>query len=283
MSPPRRVVESPSVASPQVVGCLAPVLVLPSSLLRRSELSDALLLHELAHLRRGDPWQRLAQSLTEAVFFFWPPLRWIHRELDAQRELACDAIALTFSSLPPERYGAGLLDVARSFRAAAGREVGLAAVSSPSRLARRIDMLTKLKPTLNPRTPWLGAALWALLAVALVPTARAGDDKKAAEGTLPKEAIREVIRTHNAEVRQCYEQGLESEPELAGRLVLKFTINQDGAVDSPEVAADSDFAHHAVGACVLEAMQSWSFPKPSGGGVVHVTYPFVLARQPPKP
>ena len=49
-----------------------------------------MLLHELAHLRRWDDWTKLAQRLAEAIFFFHPAIYWIARNLNLEREVACD-------------------------------------------------------------------------------------------------------------------------------------------------------------------------------------------------
>ena len=72
--PPRIRVTEESV-SPYVIGLMRPTLVVPIRLLEQIEpaAQEALLIHELAHLRRGDLLVRLAQNTVRAVFFFWPP------------------------------------------------------------------------------------------------------------------------------------------------------------------------------------------------------------------
>jgi len=59
--------------------------------------------------------------------------------------------------------------------------------------------------------------------------------KGTVKGSLSKEAIRRVIRQHLNEVRFCYEQGLSSQPDLAGRVTVAFLISPTGAVQSSSI------------------------------------------------
>jgi TonB family protein len=94
-------------------------------------------------------------------------------------------------------------------------------------------------------------------------------------GSLDKDIIRRIVRAHINEVRHCYNQGLQFDPDLSGRVAVKFTISAEGKVtESSEASGTLDDA--AVGECVVKAVKRWKFPKPRGGGVVTVTYPFVL-------
>lgn len=93
-------------------------------------------------------------------------------------------------------------------------------------------------------------------------------------GGLDKEIIRRVIRRHANEVRFCYEQALVKQPDLYGKVVVKFAIAPQGSV-STAVPADATVGYE-VGRCVSEAVRRMEFPKPLGGGVVMVSYPFVF-------
>jgi beta-lactamase regulating signal transducer with metallopeptidase domain len=81
---------------PALIGFFHPVVVVPRWVLE--ELSavelNQILLHELAHLRRGDGWTNLAQQLIKAVFFFHPAVWWIERKISLEREMACDDAVL---------------------------------------------------------------------------------------------------------------------------------------------------------------------------------------------
>ncbi len=100
--------------------------------------------------------------------------------------------------------------------------------------------------------------------------------KAAVKGSLDKDIIRRIVRAHINEVRYCYNQGLAKEPALEGRVAIKFTIGAKGKVTEATVESDS-LSDDKVGKCIAKAVKRWKFPKPTGGGVVTVTYPFVLS------
>ena len=95
------------------------------------------------------------------------------------------------------------------------------------------------------------------------------------KGSLSKEVIRRVIRQHINEIRFCYEQVLATKPDLSGRVSIQFVISATGAVTGSKVA-DSTLGSSSTEQCIAKAVQRWTFPSPEGGGVVIVTYPFVL-------
>jgi TonB family protein len=94
-------------------------------------------------------------------------------------------------------------------------------------------------------------------------------------GSLSKEVIRRIIRRHINEVRFCYEQELNQRPDLQGRVAVKFIISPTGAVQNAMVAS-SNMGNARVEGCIAKAVRRWTFPAPEGGGIVVVTYPFVL-------
>jgi TonB family protein len=92
-------------------------------------------------------------------------------------------------------------------------------------------------------------------------------------GSLDKEIIRRIIRRHINEVKYCYEQELTRKPELGGRVAVQFTIAATGQVVA-SVLQNSTMGNARVENCVVQAVRRWEFPKPLGGGIVIVTYPF---------
>jgi Zn-dependent protease with chaperone function len=107
------IVTSDRVRVPAALGFVKPAIVLPRWALR--ELSpvelNAVLLHELAHLRRWDDWTNLAQEILKAIFFFHPALWWIGHGLPLEREMACDDFVLAGTS-NPQAYAQCLVLVA---------------------------------------------------------------------------------------------------------------------------------------------------------------------------
>jgi hypothetical protein len=108
---------------------------------------------------------------------------------------------------------------------------------------------------------------------AKVPQIRSGNAD--VRGSLSKEVIRRVIQRHINEVRFCYEQELNSRPDLSGRVQVKFIISPSGAVQAANVESSTLGSAKAEG-CIAQAVRRWTFPAPDGGGIVIVSYPFVL-------
>ncbi|MBK6849307.1 MAG: TonB family protein [Proteobacteria bacterium] len=108
---------------------------------------------------------------------------------------------------------------------------------------------------------------------ASVPVVQAGQAE--VRGALDKEIIRRVIRRHINEVKFCYSQALQTNEELGGRVVIEFTIAANGMVVASKVQA-STVGNARVDQCIADAVRRWAFPKPKGGGIVIVSYPFVL-------
>jgi len=94
-------------------------------------------------------------------------------------------------------------------------------------------------------------------------------------GSLDKEIIRRVIRRHINEVKYCYERELMANPDLSGRVAVQFTISGTGQVIA-SVVQSSTMKNPTVEQCIAQAVRRWLFPKPEGGGIVIVTYPFLL-------
>jgi TonB family protein len=96
--------------------------------------------------------------------------------------------------------------------------------------------------------------------------------------SLDREEISRVIRSHRAEVRRCYESGLQRRPGLAGRLVVEFTLRQDGSVSRAEIRK-SDLGDPEVEACIAARALTWKFPPVAPvEDSASFSYPFVFKR-----
>jgi bla regulator protein blaR1 len=130
---------SADVRVPTAIGFLAPVIVFPAWALE--ELSpielNAVLLHELAHLRRRDDWTNLAQRILRALLFFHPAVWWIARGLAREREMACDDFVLAATS-NPRAYAQCLVSVAEKSFLRRGLALAQAAVGRAQQTAQRV-------------------------------------------------------------------------------------------------------------------------------------------------
>jgi hypothetical protein len=91
----------------------------------------------------------------------------------------------------------------------------------------------------------------------------------------PPEAIRHVIRHNFGLFRGCYQKGLLRNPNLQGRVSVRFVIDRDGSVRSAEDAG-SDLPDREVVACVVRGFYALHFSA-TEGGIVTVTYPIVFS------
>lgn len=90
-------------------------------------------------------------------------------------------------------------------------------------------------------------------------------------GRLPKEVIQRIVRQNFGRFRLCYEKGLAANPNLQGRVSVRFVIDRNGAVSNVSNGGSS-IPDAGVVSCVISAYYGLSFPKPEGG-IVTVVYP----------
>lgn len=99
ISKPIVLLESQLVKVPSVTGFFKPIILVPVGLLSHlpQDQIEAILLHELAHIRRKDYFINLLQSFAEILFFFNPGVLWISSLIKDERENCCDDIAVTIT------------------------------------------------------------------------------------------------------------------------------------------------------------------------------------------
>lgn len=93
-------------------------------------------------------------------------------------------------------------------------------------------------------------------------------------GSLSGDAIRQVIQRQLRQVQYCYEKELSTKPDLAGKVVVRITIGEDGAVAKFEIESTT-LNDQAVESCILQRVRRWKFPAPDSG-TVSVSLPFVF-------
>ena len=91
-----RFLESELIKVPVVIGLLKPVILVPVGLLTQlpPDQVEAILLHELAHIRRKDFLVNLLESIAETIFFFNPALVWLSNRIREEREACCDDVVM---------------------------------------------------------------------------------------------------------------------------------------------------------------------------------------------
>jgi beta-lactamase regulating signal transducer with metallopeptidase domain len=127
---------------PAAIGFFRPAVVIPRwafEELSAGEL-NAVLLHELGHLRRWDDWTNLAQKILRAVLFFHPGVWWIDSRLTLEREMACDDLVLAETS-DARSYAQCLVSVAEKSLLRTGLALALAVVSRMRQTAARLTRI----------------------------------------------------------------------------------------------------------------------------------------------
>jgi hypothetical protein len=100
-----------------------------------------------------------------------------------------------------------------------------------------------------------------------------GDPTVAAStGSLEREQVERVVRSHLLAVRGCYDRALKQEPRLAGGLKVRITIAPDGTVARSAILG-STLHSVAVESCIGRQVCRWAFPRPANDGSVTVDYP----------
>lgn len=156
-----QVLESVQVLTPMVIGTLKPVVLLPASMLSGidSRQLEALIAHELAHLRRWDDVANLLQCALETVLFYHPALWWISRIAREERELCCDDLAVA--------RGVGRQDLAHALGRLA---LWQTEAQQPSLAATgHMPVLARIRRLLHPAAPpSLAAGSWPLAMLVLL-------------------------------------------------------------------------------------------------------------------
>lgn len=90
------------------------------------------------------------------------------------------------------------------------------------------------------------------------------DEETEIDGGLDKEVIARIIGNYLGEIRYCYERQLSAEPDIYGKVQVKFTIDGDGSVSEHRIGATT-LNSAMVEGCILRRLVRWKFPKPKGG------------------
>jgi TonB family protein len=261
---------------PGVVGVLRTALLLPRGLEQRlSEAQmQAIIAHELCHIRRRDNLTAAAHMLVEAVFWFHPLVWWIGAKLIDERERACDEMVVT---LGHDRtcYAEGILDVCEHFAASPLR---CSAGISGSDLKRRVTQImryrgmNKLKRT---KKLLLGIAALACLIVPIVAglalqspavaqeTAPPRMPSPPADGTPPDGEYLPIVKVAPIYPPRAVQGGIE------GYVVVEYTVTRTGSTTDVVVKESSSALFDRA---AIESAQKYEYqPRIIDGGPVEVS------------
>ncbi|MEO8180257.1 MAG: M56 family metallopeptidase [Deltaproteobacteria bacterium] len=143
-----RLLVSERVDSPLVLGWLRPVILVPLAALTSlpPTLVEALLAHELGHVRRFDYLFNVVQSCVEAALFYHPAVHWVSRCMRFEREHCCDDIAIQLSG-----------DALRYARALVEMETLRWRVPGPALAAKGGSLMLRIERIVNRQTRTIAA------------------------------------------------------------------------------------------------------------------------------
>lgn len=148
---PVAIKESVKVSSPVVMGYFKPIIIFPLGLLQglHTDEVEAILLHELAHIKRHDYLLNLLVSLLQVLFFYHPAYWWLQRQLDNEREYSCDDLVLG------QTNGLTLIKALTSVKEFQLHHYSpaLGFASQKNQLLKRVERIMKKKT----RTNWMGS------------------------------------------------------------------------------------------------------------------------------
>lgn len=232
--------ESIKVNTPMVVGFIKPVVLLPVGLATglTTKQIEAILAHELAHVKRYDYLVNLLQSLVEVVYFFHPALWWLSERVRTEREHCCDDLAVELSG-DKLAFAQALAEV-EAYRQTPLLALGFASKKTAllSRVKRVLGMAEKPARRFNPNA----LLLVLLLAAGVSVYAIQQDDPKpkkakSTKNKTPKKAILEVpFAVENIESPELMPLGNLTELALIETVSPLSALMPEDTIDHVKVA-----------------------------------------------
>lgn len=291
-----RFASSAQVDSLLALGWLRPVILVPAGafLAMPPDSLEALLIHELAHIRRGDYLANLVQTLAESILFYHPAVWWLSGRIRQEREHCCDDAAVQACG-DPILYASALLGL-EELRTQPKLIPDLAVSASGGRLMSRIQRLLHPRPHPSRGTTFSAAAFVPalLLAAAIggtILSARSGMESKAipqetaktapadplgGDATVeiitkapetPQPAGKAPARTPKAVDMEFSRIRILSQPpappyppeaktaRIQGTVEVVITIDEEGQVSSAEAISGPEELH----ACAVDYAKAWTF------------------------
>ena len=268
-----RLFESVLVDVPTVIGWMKPVVLLPASALSGLTLTqlEAILAHELAHIRRHDYLVNLLQTLVETLLFYHPAVWWLSRQIRIERENCCDDLAVSLCG-DPLSYARALADL-EDLRGSGGQ---LVMAASGGSLLQRVRRLLGAPAHAGHAPGWLAGSAAVLLMLGFVAGATGRGVLKAQDDA----AVKAARIAGDAVARATDEQARPQVPAVAGATPAAGESMARGAEAMARAAeearrameqggariADASAALAASSAAIAESAQSTTLSTGKGSG-----------------
>jgi TonB family protein len=256
-----RALMSSMVESPSVVGWLRPVILLPpATLMGLTSLQlEAIIAHEIAHIRRYDYLVNMVQMLVETLLFYHPAVWWTSKRMRLERELCCDDLAVRFCG-NPLRYAKALTRLERLRLSTPN--VAMASTGGP--LLYRIQRLVGVngKEHGPSRLPALLAIGIGVLCLALNVTWVRGQDSPGVKVDLGSSSL-----IHRTPVR--YPEAVQKQG-ITGTVQLEVKLDASGNVSDARVLSGPEELRKTA----LESVLNWHFTSDAARGTRQISISF---------
>ena len=168
---PVRLLQSAVVKVPTAIGAFRPAILLPASVFTGLPARglEALIAHELAHVRRHDYLVNLVQTAAETLLFYHPAVWWVSSRIRAEREQCCDDLAIAATG-DARSYARALVRL-EEMRGAAP---ALAVAAGGGHLWKRVLRLLSESPSSAPGSGWVSGTLALAMVFVIGAAARVG-------------------------------------------------------------------------------------------------------------
>jgi beta-lactamase regulating signal transducer with metallopeptidase domain len=211
---PIRILFSHDMTVPCAVGCLKPVIVLPMSIATgiAPDQLEAILAHELAHIRRWDYWANCVQLVVESLLFFNPAVWWISYHMRQEREACCDAMAAQGMGHPMDYVQALVAWIGQVQQQRVNAAVAFSGPAGKGRLVDRVKRLVVRDYQASLNLSWVTSSLMLVLSAVILVGLKMASDRSvalAAQILTPQERIEKAERLAHEFDRDHSRQGQE--------------------------------------------------------------------------
>src|SRR5262245_38760156 len=249
------------VESPSVIGWLRPVILLPpATLMGLTSLQlEAIIAHEIAHIRRYDYLVNMLQMLVETLLFYHPAVWWTSKRIRVERALCCDDLAVRFCG-NALRYAKALTRLEKLRLTAPN--VAMASTGGP--LLYRIQRLVGVnrKEHGPSRLPAILAVGIGVLCLVLNVTWVRGQDSPGVQVDLGGSSV-----IHRAPVR--YPEAVQKQ-RITGTVRLEVKLDSTGNVADARVLSGPEELRKTA----LESVLNWHFTSDAARGTRQVSISF---------
>ena len=253
--------ESVKAIVPAVVGYIKPVILVPAAIIGNMtpESLEAILLHELAHIRYRDWLVNIVQTILEALFFYHPAFWWMSSVLRQERENRCDDLAAG-SCKSPEEYASVLVEVSEWNLGTLQSAASLFS-KNKNQLLNRITRIIKLNEM---KTNGLSKMI-AILFIAISFTALAFTSRNIPEMPMVNKNSHENVLLLNQDT-------LSQELNQTDQETINLSEATGSESKSIIVQDDDDMMEMAIRKALVDGKQAWNDFRKSHPGLDTTTY-----------